>query len=144
MKVRIMLSALGAIAIAWGASAGCSSDDAGGGADAATQEAAIDPCTLFTEAGAPCPVAHPKACFPECASGGCFCLEGPNGEGLRWTCVTDLSCMPDGSPLDDTGTPEAAAGDATGDDGGDASSARDASDASDANDAGDASDGASD
>jgi hypothetical protein len=127
---------------------GCSSDDA---ADADASDGAtgsdvfVDPCAHFTKAGDLCPVKTSVACFPECAIGGCFCLETPGGGDKRWTCTTDLSCVPDGSPIDDVNVPDAIvlpsdAGDDAGHDAGDAGHASDASDASAAADAADAAD----
>src|SRR5438094_75204 len=76
----------------------CSKDDgAAGDADAATEGGQADPCSLYTDAGDRCPVVTPKACFPMCDNGGCFCKAGPDGP--RWTCVIDTSCVPDGAPI---------------------------------------------
>ncbi len=90
---------LGALLLACcaGCSTSASPSDAGGGADAAP--ALTDLCDAFTSVGARCPLESPVRCFPECEAGGCYC--GPGDGGAVWSCVTDLSCVPDCGPLDD-------------------------------------------
>jgi hypothetical protein len=58
-------------------------------------------CDDFTEVGAPCPYASPTICFPLCTDGGCYCRQTANGP--VWQCDTDLSCLPESGPLDDSG-----------------------------------------
>ncbi len=81
--------------------AGCTGGDSGSSSDAgdATIEA-TDICSMFTDAGDPCPQASPTRCFPLCEAGGCYCQVSMGG-GPRWKCVTDLSCIPDCAPIDD-------------------------------------------
>jgi hypothetical protein len=90
---------------------GCpSSGDASG--DAGAPPAAVDAapdvygvCDTFTKVGDPCGPAGSTICFVECDSGGCQCRPTASGGGV-WTCKTDLSCVPEAGPLDDTGSPE--------------------------------------
>ena len=110
-----LLAAVGALATM---SASCGADDHattdGGALEAAMQ--APDPCDLdaFTGAGMPCGTASPLVCFPECEAGGCSCVE--TTAGPRWSCVTDLSCLPACAPIDDGCTPALEAGAAEGGD----------------------------
>src|SRR5438876_860995 len=63
-----------AAAIVWALAIGCSSEDSKpSDADASVQDAPIDPCSAWTTSGDRCPVATKRACFPMCATGGCFC-----------------------------------------------------------------------
>ncbi len=79
---------------------GCASNaapaDGGLGADAPP---VVDLCDAFTGVDTPCPFASPVRCFPACEASGCYCSRG--AAGPRWTCVTDLSCVPDCGPLED-------------------------------------------
>src|SRR5215831_11168321 len=80
-------------------------DDAGSGpppADAAKDASAV--CDTFTKVGDPCGPAGSTICFQECDHGGCQCKTNGSGGGV-WTCTTDLSCVPEAGPLDDTGAP---------------------------------------
>jgi hypothetical protein len=127
--VFFALAAVGAVE-----AAACGGDDAAadGGQQADATAESSDVCASFTGADMPCPTASPTRCFPMCATGGCYCRGTP--QGLRWSCVTDLSCTPDCGPLDDRCAP------APGDDGappGDAVEAE-ASDAAEGGDAADA------
>ena len=105
------------------ASASCS-DDEGDDPTLASNDAAsdvsadADPCSTYTHVGEACRVAPTLRCFPQCATGGCFCAGG------LWQCRTDFSCEPETGPLVDTGAPPPpdATDDATApDDAGDAS-----------------------
>ena len=62
---------------------------------------AVDVCDAFTAVGSVVsrPLASPVRCFPLCEVGGCSCR--PTSAGPRWTCETDLSCIPDCGPIDD-------------------------------------------
>jgi hypothetical protein len=89
---------------------GCSTNDASaqdGGGDGA-YDAAVDLCDLDAYAGSgnPCPHASTRVCFAQCETGGCKCTQGATGP--VWKCTTDLSCLPEGSPLDDAGPDDAA------------------------------------
>jgi hypothetical protein len=88
-----------------GAGLNCGSGDNGSGDDSG---AAFDTyvegpylCDFFTEVGAPCPQASPNVCFPLCTDGGCYCVA--TASGPVWECSTDLSCLPESGPLDDSG-----------------------------------------
>jgi hypothetical protein len=123
-----------------------SAADAGAPVDATTPLTDGEPqiCTEFTEVGDPCSKASAVRCFPECEAGGCSC--SPTGSGPRWTCTTDLSCVPDCAPIDDGCTPAQGGDGSAIADSGDASEAGDAAPADggggDAGDASDASDAA--
>ena len=87
---------------------GCPSSGGGDATDSgpATADAGADVyavCDTFTKVGDPCGPAGSTICFQECTRGGCQCK--PNGSGGTWTCTTDLSCMPEAGPLDDSGSP---------------------------------------
>jgi hypothetical protein len=56
-----------------------------------------DLCDAFTGAGTTCATPGPFVCFPFC-DGGCTCAAMTGG--ARWTCVTDLSCVPQCAPLE--------------------------------------------
>jgi hypothetical protein len=102
--------------------AGCGGDS--NAADGGSTDATMFPpdgepeiCLEFTKAGAPCSHASPVRCFAECDAGGCYCSQSPGG--ARWTCITDLACVPDCGPLDDGCSPMPLGDDgSTGDDGG--------------------------
>jgi hypothetical protein len=81
-----------------------------GGADASI--GFIDICDAFTGVGTACPLESPIRCFAACEASGCYCVG--TADGPAWSCVTDLSCVPDCGPLDD-----GCGGGAAGDDGGD-------------------------
>jgi hypothetical protein len=87
-------------------SQGCSSSDdnaaAGGAADAAV-DTTFDLCSTFTHSGDSCAVASNKPCFGCGATGGCYCVQGP--DGLRWMCVTDDACVAGPGPLEDATLP---------------------------------------
>jgi hypothetical protein len=88
------------LALLAGAALGCTGgkqSESEGGQDAAAS--VFDLCDAFTEVGAACPGPSPILCFPMCEAGGCTCSVSPSGP--RWTCATDLSCVPDCAPLDD-------------------------------------------
>src|SRR5262245_56192991 len=89
----------------------CSTEESGAPADAGG-DVLGEPCQYFTHSGDVCPVPTKQVCFPECTTGGCACRAGADGV-LRWSCVTDLTCVPESGPLDDTGTgdDDAASGD---------------------------------
>jgi hypothetical protein len=122
--VRVRGVGLGVFGIALavvlaGAGVNCGSDDNSTGDDSG---AAFDTyvegpylCDFFTEVGAPCPQASPILCFALCTDGGCYCEQGPSGP--VWACTTDLSCLPDGGPLDDSGSNPPVDGAQGGDDG---------------------------
>jgi hypothetical protein len=140
----------GAIVVACSSGSAPPPSDAGPLVDA-TQVVDGEPeiCTEFTEAGAPCSRVSPVRCFPECTTGGCSCTTSPSG--ARWTCTTDLSCVPDCAPLDDAcsqpqgGDDGGATGDGGGVDGGDAGATGDGgADAGAAGDGGGDASGASD
>ena len=57
-------------------------------------------CGTFTHSGDPCAPVSAIVCFRQCVTDGCQCKAGADGKGA-WRCTTDLSCDPDGSPLDD-------------------------------------------
>ncbi len=78
---------------------GCSTAGAVSDAGADGSYTVIDVCDAFTGVGTSCPLASPVRCFPACEASGCFCT-GTHA-GARWTCQTDLSCVPDCGPLDD-------------------------------------------
>ena len=87
--------------------------------DAFLQEPKLYDATATT--GLPCPGVSNRVCFAECEAGGCKCVASASGP--VWKCTEDFSCLPDGSPLDDTGAPDAGAVDsASGDDASDAQS----------------------
>ncbi len=89
------------LAVALAQLLGCSSSDnaAPSTPDASTDpDAPIDLCDTFTHSGDPCDHASANVCFPECATGGCWCVA--TAAGPRWKCTTDVSCLPDGSPVD--------------------------------------------
>lgn len=67
-------------------------------------------CASFTHSGDPCAPASGTICFRQCKTDGCQCKAGTDGAG-RWVCVTDFSCEPDGSPLDDGAASDGAASD---------------------------------
>jgi hypothetical protein len=95
-----------AIAAALSSGPACTSaaDDSDGGTSASVDGAYADAptfCDFFTEAGAPCPAVSATACFPMCATGGCYCRASSTGP--RWTCTVDFSCVPDAGPLEDSG-----------------------------------------
>jgi len=83
-------------------SCGSSSGGSDGAVDAAGDATAdvVTVCDEFTEVGAPCSLASPLVCFPMCEAGGCSCR--PTASGPRWACTTDLSCVPDCAPIDET------------------------------------------
>lgn len=116
---------------------GCSSDDSPSNtADASVSDgASIDPCDYWTTSGDICPIATGRVCFPECTSGGCRCRRQADGQ-LRWSCVTDTSCLPDSGPLDDTGAPDVVMDVSAPDAGDDASDASGDVNTGDADDAG--------
>lgn len=92
---------------------GCSTNDAtaqDGGGDAA-YDGGVDLCDFdaFSGAGNACPHSSSRVCFAQCATGGCKCTQGATG--AVWKCTTDLSCIPDGGPLDDAGPDDAATSD---------------------------------
>src|SRR5579859_6600594 len=94
-------------------------------------------CAEFTEAGAACSRVSPVRCFAECVTGGCSCTATPAGP--RWTCITDLSCVPDCAPIDDAcGQPQSGDDGSTTGDGGEAGPAGDGGEAGPAGDAGEA------
>jgi hypothetical protein len=91
------------LALSFG-SAACNGNegDSDGGEDA-YEDVTVDVVTIcddFTEAGARCSMASPFICFPMCEAGGCSCR--PTATGPRWACTTDLSCVPDCAPIDDS------------------------------------------
>jgi len=94
----------------------CSSDDTPSTAPDATADAPADLCDLnaYTGVGKPCAYVSSKLCFRQCNTGGCKCTASASGP--VWACVSDFSCLPDGSPLDDaspdTSTPLDAGADA--------------------------------
>src|SRR5258708_4475841 len=122
--------------VAWCALAGCGSQESSAPAPDASVNEAGDLCSQFTTSGALCPYVSSKACFRECASGGCFCLESANGGPPRWSCKTDTSCLPDGAPSDDAFAPPNDSG--RGEDANDGAAPSDASDGASADGAGDA------
>jgi hypothetical protein len=89
-----------ALAVLLSLEAGCTGGGGGaadGGADVAYQ--VVDICDAFTGVETACPMASPVRCFAYCEAGGCYCSAA--SDGAQWTCVTDISCMPDCGPLDD-------------------------------------------
>jgi hypothetical protein len=91
-------------------SSGSGTSDDGGAAsanDAGPDVYAV--CDTFTKVGDPCGPAGATVCFKECDKGGCECKPTAAGGGV-WTCTTDLSCVPEAGPLDDTGAPDDDAG----------------------------------
>jgi hypothetical protein len=89
--------------------AGCPSSGSGSADDsgAPPQDASPDVfavCNSFTKVGDPCGPSGATVCFPECDKGGCQCKPTATGGGV-WTCTTDLSCVPEAGPLDDSGSP---------------------------------------
>ena len=87
-------------------------------------------CDTFTHSGNPCAPVSAIVCFRQCVTDGCQCKAGADGKGA-WRCTTDLSCDPDGGPLDD-----AAPSDSAPDSESDSGSESGADSASDAPDAG--------
>jgi hypothetical protein len=142
---------LGAVVVACSGGSQAPSGDGGSPIDA-TQVTDGEPeiCTEFTEAGAPCSRVSPVRCFAECTTGGCSCQTTPAGP--RWTCVTDLSCVPDCAPVDEACSPQQGGDDGSAtDDGGEAGPTGDGGDATvgdggdggEGGDAGDAGEGGS-
>ena len=123
MRKLWLVPALMAWALVPAASASCSDDEGDDPAQASNDAASdvsadADPCSTYTHVGEACRVAPTLRCFPQCATGGCFCAGG------LWQCRTDFSCEPETGPLVDTGAPPPpdAMDDATApDDAGDAS-----------------------
>jgi hypothetical protein len=91
------------IAISLGSVACSQNGSASDGGEDAEEDVTVDVVTIcdeFTEAGARCSLAGPFVCFPMCEAGGCSCR--PTADGPRWGCTTDLSCVPDCGPIDDS------------------------------------------
>jgi hypothetical protein len=96
-RLAARLSVLAALALQAAGCTGGGAAEADGGADAGYR--GIDVCDAFTGVDSACPMVSPLRCFAYCEAGGCYCSVTPAGP--RWSCVTDLSCMPDCGPLDD-------------------------------------------
>lgn len=84
-----------AIAACSTSSATPAGDDASAAADAAATT--YDICDAFGGVGTACTLPGPFVCFALC-DGGCTCSGAP--DAARWTCVTDLSCVPGCAPLE--------------------------------------------
>ena len=90
-------------------SGGGDTSSSGGPAPADAGQDVYAVCDTFTKVGDPCGPTGSTICFPECDHGGCLCKPNGNGGGV-WTCTTDLSCVPEAGPLDDSGSPPDDAG----------------------------------
>ena len=86
---------------------GCSSDDSAatddGDASTGSPDAAVCGDPASARNGGPCYPVGPTLCFAICTTGGCVCTEDrahPGADAGIWVCQSDVSCLPDSSPVD--------------------------------------------